>query len=335
LTVVVPALIWGGIRRFSNRPVSLPLLAAGMVAWLATGLAPLDEYQRWSTLVSFALTSAYLLAAVWVLWSDRAEKLNARWPLTALLAAHAGVFLGGTVELLSGTFVLDQPPALGTWFGVIHFETILYSMGTAIFMVLLCNERVEAGYIEAARIDALTGAANHGAFLESAGRLLNRCRQEGSPFSLIMFDLDHFKAINDTYGHQAGDRVLIAFADTARGLLRPNDLLGRYGGEEFTAILPGATIETAYVIAERIRHVFAGAHRFVGGQPLNATVSAGVASASADATLERTIEAADKAMYAAKTAGRNRVARAIADGPTGDRVKASSRRAAVSVAKST
>ena len=66
-----------------------------------------------------------------------------------------------------------------------------------------------------------------------------------------MFDLDHFKAVNDTCGHQAGDRVLRAFADTVRGALRPNDLFGRYGGEEFTVVLPGATIETAYVIAER------------------------------------------------------------------------------------
>ena len=126
-----------------------------------------------------------------------------------------------------------------------------------------------------------------------------------------MFDLDHFKAVNDTCGHQVGDRVLRAFADTVRGALRPNDLFGRYGGEEFTVVLPGATIETAYVIAERVRHVFADSHRSLDGQPLDATVSAGVASASPIMTLEAVIEAADRAMYAAKAAGRNCVKRAV------------------------
>lgn len=319
LTTVVPALIWGGVRRFNHLRAPLTLLVAGMVVWLAMGLIPFDiDHQKWSTLVSFAVWGVYMPAAIWSLWSARGEKLNARWPLMALLAAHTTMFIGSGYELLSGTFALNEPPRLGTFFGAFHFESILYSMGTAIFMVLMFKERVEAGYIKAAKIDALTGTANHGAFLESAGRLVDRCRQEGSPFSLIMFDLDHFKAINDTYGHQAGDRVLSAFADTVHGLLRPNDLFGRYGGEEFTVVLPGASIETAYVIAERVRHVFADAHRFLDGQPISATVSAGVASASGDATLERTIETADKAMYAAKAAGRNRVARATENGLTGD-----------------
>ena len=100
-----------------------------------------------------------------------------------------------------------------------------------------------------------------------------------------------------------------------RGALRPNDLFGRYGGEEFTVVLPGATIETAYVIAERVRHAFADSHRFLDGQPLGATVSAGVASALPITTLEAVIEAADKAMYTAKAAGRNRVERAGGDHP--------------------
>jgi diguanylate cyclase (GGDEF)-like protein len=238
------------------------------------------------------------------------ERLNARWPLMVLLAAHATMFFGAGYEILSGTFLLDEPPRLDTFFGAVYFESILYSMGTAIFMVLMCKERIELGYIKAAKVDALTGTVNHGAFFESAGRLLARCTQNDSPFSLIMFDLDRFKAINDTHGHQAGDRVLRAFADTVRGALRPNDLLGRYGGEEFTVVLPGATIDVAYVVAERVRHAFADSHRFLDGKPLSATVSAGVAFSSPGNTLEAIIELADQAMYAAKKAGRNRVERA-------------------------
>jgi diguanylate cyclase (GGDEF)-like protein len=316
LTTATPALVWGGVRHFNHRRAPLVLLGAGVVIWLAIGTVPFDvDHQKWSTLATFVSWCVYLPAAIWGLWTSREEKLVARWPLMAFLALHATMFLGAGYEILFGLFDLNAPPRLGTFFGTVHFESVLFSMGTAVFMVLLCKERSELSYIKAAKIDALTGSVNHGAWLDSAARLLDRSRHEGSPFSLIIFDLDRFKAVNDTYGHQAGDRVLRAVADTVRGALRPNDLFGRYGGEEFTVVLPGATIETAYVIAERVRHTFAGSHRFLDGQPLNATVSAGVASASPLSTLEAVIEAADQAMYMAKAAGRNRVERSGGDHP--------------------
>ncbi len=314
--IVTPALIWGGVRRFNDRRTPLAFLAGGLIVWLVTGLIPFDiDHQKWSTLASFVIWCVYLSAAIWDLWRIREEKLHARWPLMALLALQATTLFGAGCEILSGTFQPNEPPSFNTFFGAFYFESILYSMGTVIFMVLMCKERIELGYINAARIDALTGTVNHGTWLDGAGRLLNRCQQERSPLSLIMFDLDHFKTVNDVHGIRAGDRVLHGFADTVRGALRPNDLFGRYGGEEFTVVLPGATIETAYVIADRVRRTFANAHRFLDGQPLNATVSAGVASALPGATLEAIIEAADKAMYAAKNAGRNCVKRADDDRP--------------------
>ena len=310
----VPALIWGGVRRFNRQHTPRMLLAAGTVLWLAICLAPFDlGHQKWSTLANFASWFAYLSAAIWSLLSAREEELHARWPLAALLAAHATMFFGAGCEVLSGTFAINGPPRLDTFFGAIHFESILYSMGTAIFMVLMCKERVELGHITAARIDGLTGTSNRGSFFEDARRVFGRCRQEGSPFSLIMFDLDRFKSVNDTFGHQAGDRLLQAFAESVRTALRPNDLVGRYGGEEFIVVLPGATVETAYAIAERVRVGFAQSHRFLDGHPLNATVSAGIAMAPPVESLDMTIAAADKAMYVAKRAGRNRVERAPED----------------------
>ena len=322
LITIVPALIWGGVRHFNNRRTPLAVLAAGPIVWLVTSLMPFGiDHQKWSTLASFVVWCVYLSAAIRSLWSAREEKLNARWPLMALLALHAMMFFGASCEILFGTFQLNEAPSLNTFFGAIHFESLFYSMGIAIFMTLMCKERIELGYVNVAKIDALTGTYNHGAWFGSARRLLNRCQQERSPLSLIMFDLDHFKTVNDIHGHLVGNRVLHAFADTVRGVLRPNDLFGRYGGEEFTVVLPGATIETAYVIADRIRRAFADAHLFLDGQPLNATVSAGVASASPGATLEAIIEAADKTMYAAKNAGRNCVKRAGNDGcPDSDKV---------------
>src|SRR5262249_27997165 len=118
------------------------------------------------------------------------------------------------------------------------------------------------------------------------------------------FDLDHFKTINDNHGHAAGDYILKSFAETALAGLRPGDLMGRLGGEEFAVILPGADAGTAYQVAERVRcsHATAAA----GG--IASTVSGGVADAIANSSLEATLEAADRALYRAKAEGRNRVA---------------------------
>lgn len=311
LITFVPGLIWGGVRRFNNLTIPVSLLTAGPVVWAAIVFMPLNiDHQKWSTLAVFVTWCMYLAGSIWILWGAGKEKLNARWPLVALLAFHAVVFLGAGCEIVLGTFDLNEPPRLASFFGAYHFETIIYSMGTAIFMGMLYRERAEIQYINAARRDLLTGTVNHGAWLDGARRLLERCQRDGLPLSMIMFDLDHFKAVNDNHGHLAGDRVLCDFANTVREALRPSDFFGRYGGEEFVVVLPGATIETAAVIADRVRRAFADSHRFLDGKPLNATVSAGIAEASENTTLEAIIEASDKAMYAAKNAGRNCIKRA-------------------------
>ncbi len=311
INIMSPAMVWGGARSFNDLPARIPVIAAGPVIWLAVALLPFGhDNQKWAAVAAFAAWFSYVSAAVWILWRTRAEKLAARWPLMGFMAAHSIIYLGAGYDAFTGQFPLNQPPPLDSWFGIVHFETIVYAMGTALFMVLVCKERMEAGYIEAARTDPLTGAANRTAFFETAHRLIDRCRREQSPCSLIMFDLDRFKMINDNHGHQVGDRILRDFADTVRLSLRPNDLFGRYGGEEFAVVLPGASIETACVIAERIRQVFADTNKFVDGKPVRATVSAGVAVASPEMTLEAVIGAADMAMYAAKDSGRNRVERA-------------------------
>lgn len=308
-----------GTAAFSRFSISWLALMAGPIAWLAIQFAPLGEGRpQWVTITSFLIWTCYLGGAMWLLWASRTEPLMARWPLMGLLGLHGVVYAGATVEVLMGWISLGGPPPVDSWFGIIHFETILFAMGAAFFMVLLTKERRELGYIEAAKTDPLTSTANRGAFFDQSQRLFERCRQDGSPFSLIMFDLDRFKSVNDTYGHQLGDRILRDFADTVRLSLRPNDLFGRYGGEEFAVVLPGASLETAHAIAERIRQSFAQGNEFVDGRPIKATVSAGVAIASPDSQLDQIIEAADQAMYVAKRAGRNRVERAAPPVPEVD-----------------
>ncbi|MDR3470572.1 MAG: GGDEF domain-containing protein [Devosia sp.] len=319
VSTLAPALIWGGIRAFSGRRAPLVLILAGPAAWLISGgiehLMHLD-HQMWSTLISFALWQVYLPAGIWELWRGREEKLVARWPLAVIMTLHAVVFLGGSYDLLTGAALYGQPPALFSWFGSIYLESIAFAMTGSTLLILLCKERVERGHIEAAAIDALTGIANRRRLLEGGERLLSRCRDARAPLSIVMFDLDHFKLINDNLGHEVGDRVLRGFAQTVQATIRPTDLFGRYGGEEFVLVMPNVSIETAWAIADRARQQFALDYKFIDGRPLGATVSAGVALAGPDETLDKAIVAADGAMYLAKKGGRNRVARAEPPDPS-------------------
>lgn len=312
---LAPALLWAGFRRFNHRRQLYILLFAGIVATVAAGALPPPAGPDLSTAAtSFAVWIVYLAASIYELVRGRGEALIARWPLIGFLGLHAFMFVGGVYDTLSGSLSTGIVEVWSSWFSIIHFETIIYTIGMAVFTVLLTKERSERRHILAARHDSLTGVANRGAFLEGAERRLRRCEAEGMSFSLIMFDLDRFKEINDTFGHDVGDQVLRTFTETAQAVLRPNDLFGRYGGEEFTLALPGATIEAAYVIAERIRVRFSEQRIDVEGVPLAGTVSAGVATAGAHPTLEAIIHAADQSMYRAKSLGRNRVERVPREG---------------------
>ncbi len=161
-----------------------------------------------------------------------------------------------------------------------------------------------------ATIDALTGALSRGAFLEQASDLVGDRQPTGRPVSVLMLDLDHFKRINDTYGHAAGDRALHAFAAAVRASLRETDILGRLGGEEFAAVLPDADERQASVLAERLRRNIEAIRLPLEGGPLQFTVSIGVAThpPAASLPLARLLVAADEALYRAKAGGRNRIA---------------------------
>ncbi len=161
-------------------------------------------------------------------------------------------------------------------------------------------------------IDPLIGTWNRGAIMRILTIEAIRCDKAGVPLSLIVADLDYFKKINDTYGHQAGDAVLVKVASRLRSCIRPQEALGRYGGEEFLVVLPGASSATAMAVAERMRQAVAAQPETIGGTALNLTISAGVASTDVfpTATTEELISRADVALYAAKDAGRNRIVKA-------------------------
>ena len=310
LTSVSPMLVWAGTRTFVRRPVWPLLLGASFAAWLVVGVLFGGRSSQTVMVAGFLLWIAGLAAATWELWRARSEPLRSRRPLMAFFMLHAAIFCGGVYDAIHRQLLHDVLPALSSWFGLIHVEALVYAFATSLCMVVMCKERSEQRYITASRIDALTGIANRGAFFAGAERLLNRCRADHMPLSVIVFDLDRFKSINDTHGHAVGDRVLSTFVNAARGVLRPNDFFGRQGGEEFAVVLPGASVETAHAIAERVRQAFADICRELDGRPLLTTVSAGVAAAEPTGDFSSAIEAADRALYRAKNRGRNRVERA-------------------------
>lgn len=172
-------------------------------------------------------------------------------------------------------------------------------------VVALSNALVHNATELEASTDWLTGLLTRRAFINQAGRLRTEHRG-GEPFSLLMIDVDHFKNVNDRFGHGVGDQALKLIADIVRGALRSVDLCSRYGGEELTVLLPGASAHTALPIAERIRERIAEA-RLDAAPEATLTVSIGVAdSLTAGPALQDVIDRADVALYAAKESGRNR-----------------------------
>ena len=156
-------------------------------------------------------------------------------------------------------------------------------------------------------VDSLTGLLRHGALKEQLGTELVRARRSGSPVSFAMLDVDHFKQVNDSYGHPAGDRVLKSLARTLQQRVRKTDSVGRYGGEEFAVVLPEAKAEDALRLLDEVRQIFAQTEQQHGQTTFRVSLSGGVVEASGDDSVESVIAEADQALYRAKHQGRNRI----------------------------
>ncbi|MCP4399226.1 MAG: diguanylate cyclase [bacterium] len=159
-----------------------------------------------------------------------------------------------------------------------------------------------------ATTDPLTGASNRRHFFETAGLEIKRSQRNNMPLSVMMLDIDHFKNINDTYGHHIGDIALVEVVRICQGTIRVSDLLGRIGGEEFAVLLPETNNEQSKLLAERLRQAIAKIALETSAGVLSLTVSIGLANFAIDApSLEEALKRADHALYSAKESGRNRV----------------------------
>jgi len=184
------------------------------------------------------------------------------------------------------------------------FCSVVVTIGLADLSLRARRERDMAHHL--ADHDALTGVLNRRALVRRLHDAAAQARPHHAPLALIFLDMDHFKSVNDRYGHPAGDACLRAVAETIADELRPTDSLGRYGGEEFVVMLPGTTQENAMAVAERIRRSIEALPVHARGETLQTTVSMGVASLlGAGDTVDDLVARADAALYRAKTQGRN------------------------------
>jgi diguanylate cyclase (GGDEF)-like protein len=189
---------------------------------------------------------------------------------------------------------------------IFAIELVLYAVGTVFVIFMLVSERAVTVHKVAASCDPLTGMFNRRGFSEATARMIEREAKAGRPITVMIFDIDHFKSINDRFGHPAGDEVLKLFANIITQTLRLTDLSGRIGGEEFAAMLP-CNLEEAMNAAERVREAFATCGIEIDDAPVVTTVSIGVAGGPAHTELDVLLAAADTALYDAKRGGRNRV----------------------------
>jgi diguanylate cyclase (GGDEF)-like protein/PAS domain S-box-containing protein len=179
------------------------------------------------------------------------------------------------------------------------------------------RKRLEKNLRRMATTDPLTGLHNRHHFFETARKEIARCRRFNHPVSVIMIDVDHFKATNDRFGHDTGDAVLRAFSQTASATLRTHDILARFGGEEFVVMLPETGLEASLRIAERLRAAVEAQVLDFEPEEIRCTISLGVTELNADdASIDTALTRADRALYRAKRTGRNRVEPATATEPT-------------------
>jgi diguanylate cyclase (GGDEF)-like protein len=303
------AMTWTGARVFDNRPVQPFYLICGAVVWLLLCRLPLfSEVLDARVLLSSGIVTTYAWLTAYEFWRGRGEPLVSRWPAIFMLFAHGSLYMLRTplAEILPWSpmnQIFDS-----VWLTVLSFEALLLTIAIAFILLAMAKERTEFRHKTAAMIDPLTGIANRRAFLHDGTLLMKRQTVEKRPTAVLLFDLDHFKSINDRFGHAIGDRVLQVFAETASANVANTDLVGRLGGEEFGAVLYDAGRERAIATAERIRSAFAAAAVEVDGRPVISTVSIGMVI-NEDSTFDvpALLAQADQALYHAKERGRNRV----------------------------
>ncbi|TWC05315.1 diguanylate cyclase [Bradyrhizobium macuxiense] len=296
-------MVWNASRIFHGRKANLPGLVLGPVAWIGAVTTVEDPAMRLT--IGAGIVAVYAALTASELWSERRRAMQRRWIAMVIPVAHGCVLMlpilvGDLMRLNGQNFVSNF------WVTLFSIELVLYAIGTVFVIFMMVSDRAVAVHKTAASIDPLSGMLNRRGFSEACARVIEREADGGRPVTVMIFDIDHFKSINDRFGHPAGDEILKLFSAVVVNNLRISDLSGRIGGEEFAALLP-CSLEEGVLVAERVREAFENSNITCEEGAVDTTVSIGVAGGPAGTELEVLLAAADTALYQAKRGGRNRV----------------------------
>ncbi|WP_294191243.1 GGDEF domain-containing protein [uncultured Sphingomonas sp.] len=278
------------------------LLVAGLaLGWSVEGASA--HLAFWQYGAGFPIMVASALTVFELVRNRSLRRLRTRPVAIALPAMHTAIY-AVRVFVLPLLVSADGAGMVALASKVTMYEGVLYSVAMPMTLIGLVREEAQRHLLAASRTDFLTGLTNRQGLFETAARLLRHDR----PATLLAFDLDHFKTINDAHGHAAGDAVLQSFAGVMRELADPRATLARLGGEEFAALLPDTNVAAARALGEAIAARFAARTDHGAGVLLSATVSIGLAQSGIDGdNLDTLLSAADRALYVAKSLGRNRL----------------------------
>lgn len=300
----------GSAKHFGHPPRLKVWGAFFVILWAAQAFFTYGQDSlrgRYLSLTGFVFAASAMHA--WVFVRERNRRRAAREPgslgvlFTGFWVTFStlifGVRWGHAVVLpQAGQGMLDTSWLQVLYLGSYVFGVVMMNIG----FQLLVSERIRGNFEQLAMTDALTGARNRRAVVNAANDLLHRSRRSERPFVLMLLDLDHFKSINDQFGHQVGDEVLQAFCRRIETALRRADVFGRLGGEEFVVLMPDTDAQQAAQLADRL--LKASAAR-ASSLPVT-TASIGISQwRPGDASVDEVLGRADRALYAAKTAGRN------------------------------
>ena len=303
------AVTWSGARVFDQRSPAPIWSSVGLAVWLIVCRLPeFDGTMQVRALIGSGIVTSYTWLAAYEFWRGRDEALVSRWPAIFMLFAHGALFLLRTP--LGGVLQLSESNAfaMSGWLELLSLEGLLFTISIAFILLAMAKERTELRHRTAAATDPLTGIANRRGFLEQSDEAA-----DPRPASVLLIDVDRFKTVNDQYGHAIGDRVLQTFAEAAKSVVGTSGLIGRWGGDEFAAVLYAGR-ERAMGLAERIQREFQMAAAHIDGHDVRATVSIGMAfSTKGPLDLPALLSQADQALYRAKEAGRARIEVATAD----------------------
>ena len=302
-------LTWAGARIFGGRKVQPIFVVFAPVVWLlACQLPAFATDVNLRVVVVSAMLALLAAATAEEFWRGRDEPLMSRWPVVIVLLAYAAALLARIPATYFAPILDDHSLMSGVSFALLAFGTLLFTVVLAFLLLNMTKERTELHHKIASLVDPLSGVANRRAFLSESSRLFAQQAVDREPLALLLFDLDHFKTINDRFGHAVGDQVLLAFAKTATDTLGGEAVFGRIGGEEFAAMLSVGDFGEAVAVADRVRRNFGAAAVRVIEDGLAPTVSVGVTlGLDAKAEVEDLLVIADEALYRAKANGRNRV----------------------------